>query len=209
MIANLFDRAGNSDSSTISVLVETLRQIHEAKMRGTVSDGPPESSSPGPKRNADGEADAPLRYRSLRAGIEQAEARVRRREKGIERELREQASAAPSAAYQETLYLRCQRNNRSGGRFRCENRLGHRTEVRIVKHHFAREGAVLSAEPLLTVEPVCFPLEAGASAVISVTIDLSATIEIPTGALETSLDLIMEETRASKLWIEVDVYEIA
>jgi hypothetical protein len=207
MTANLFDRSGKSDSSTISVLVETLRQIHEAKTRGTVSGGLPVSPSPGPKRDADGEADAPLRYRSLRAGIEQAEARVRRREQSIERGLREQASA-PSAAYQETLYLRCQRNGRSGGRFRCENRLGHRTEVRVVKHRFVCEGAVLRAEPLLTVEPARFQLEAGASAVISVMIDLSATIEIPTGALETSIDLIMDEARAFKLWIEVDVYEI-
>jgi hypothetical protein len=208
MTANLFDQAGKSDSSTISAIVETLRQIHEAKARGTVSDSPLGSSYPRATRNADDEADAPLRYRSLRAGIEQAEARVRRREESIERRLREQANA-PFAAYQETLYLRCQRNGRSGGRFRCENRLGHRTEVRVVKHRFACEGAVLSAEPLLSVEPECFPLEAGASAVISVTIDLSATTEIPIGALETSLDLIMDEARAFKLWIEVDVYEIA
>jgi hypothetical protein len=208
MTANHFDRAVNSDSSTISVLVETLRQIHGAKTRGTVSDGPPEPSSPEPKRDVDGEADAPLRYRSLRAGIEQAETRVRRHEESIEQRLRERASS-PSAAYQETLYLRCQRNSRSGGRFRCENRLGHSTEVRVVKYRFACEGAILSAEPLLTVEPEHFPLQAGASAVISVTIDLSGTTEIPTGALETSIDLIMDEARAFKLWIEVDVYEIA
>ena len=208
MTADLFDRAGKSNSSTIFALVETLRQIHEAKTRGTEPDGPSGPSSPGSIRDANDEPDAPLRYRNLRAGIEQAEARVRQREEGIERRLRERASA-PSAAYQETLYLRCQRNGRSGGRFRCENRLGHRTEVRVVKNRFACEGAVLSAEPLLTVEPECFSLEAGASAVISVTIDLSATTEIPTGALETSLDLIMDEARAFKLWIEVDIYEIA
>jgi hypothetical protein len=208
MTTNLFDRAGESDSSTISVLVETLRQIHQAKTRGRASDGPAESSSPLSKRDVDGEANAPLRYRSLRAGLEQAEARVRRREESIERRLRERASAPP-AAYQETLYLRCQRNGRSGGRFRCENRLGHRTEVRVVKHRFTCEGALLGAEPLLTVEPECFPLEAGASAVISVTIDLSPTTEVPTGALETSLDLVMDEARSFKLWIEVDVYEIA
>jgi len=185
-----------------------LRQIHDAKTRGTVSDDPAESSSPGPKRIADDESDAPLRYRNLRTSVEQAEARVRRREERIERRLREQTSA-PSAAYQETLYLRCQRDGRSGGRFRCENRLDHRTEVRVVKHRLACNGAVLNAEPLLIVKPECFPLEDGASAVISVTIDLSATTGISTGTLETSLDLIMDETRAFKLWIEVDVYEIA
>ena len=140
-----------------------------------MSDGP-ELASPEPKRDADDETDAPLRYRSLRAAIEQAEARVRRREESIVQRLREQTNS-PSAAYQETLYLRCHRNGRSGGRFRCDNRLGHRTEVRVVKHCFACEGAALSVEPLLTVEPECFSLEASASAVISVTIDLSATTE--------------------------------
>ena len=67
----------------------------------------------------------------------------------------------------------------------------------------------MSPEPPLTIEPECFSLEAGGSAIISVTIDLSATNEIPIGALETSLDLIMGEARAFKLWIEVDVYELA
>jgi hypothetical protein len=208
MTANLFDRAGKSDASTISILVETLRQIHDSKTRGTVSDDLAELSSPGPKRFADGEPDAPLRYRNLRTSVEQAEARVRQREEGIDQRLRERASA-PSATYQETLYLRCQRNGRSGGRFRCENRLAHRTDVRVVKNRFACEGTLLSAGPLLTVEPERFGLEADASAVISVTIDLSATTEIPTGTLETSLDLIMDEARVFKLWIEVDIYEIA
>jgi hypothetical protein len=208
MTADIFDRAGKSDSSTISALVETLRQIHEAKTRGTEPDGPSGSSSRGSIRDANDEPDAPPRYRRFRTNVEQAEARVRRREESIERRLRERASA-PSAAYQETLYLRCQRNGRSGGRFRCENRLAHRTEVRVVKNRFACEGALLNAEPLLTIETERFLLEAGASAVVSVTIDLSATTEIPTGALETSLDLIMDEARVFKLWIEVDVYEIA
>ena len=208
MTADLSDRTGNSPSSAISVLVETLRQIHEAKKRGAVAGVPPESSSSKQAPNTDCEADAPLRYRSLRTGIERAEARVRQHEKDIEQRLREQSSS-PTAAYQETLYLSCQRNGRSGGRFRCENRLGHATDVRVVKHRFACNGALLSAEPLLTVEPEYFPLEAGASAVISVTIDLSATIELPIGVLETSLDLIMDEARVFKLWMEIDVYEIA
>jgi hypothetical protein len=205
MAATLFDRAGKSDASVISMFVEMLRQIHEENTRGLVSDRPAGPSFPRPKRDADGETDAPLRYRGLRARIEQAEARARQREESIERRLRERPSAPP-AAYQETLYLRCQRNGRSAGRFRCENRLGHRTEVRVVKRRFMREGTLLSAEPLLTVEPERFPLEAGSSVVVSVKIDLSP--EVSTGALETSLDLVMDEVRAFKLWIEVDVYEI-
>src|ERR1700759_1309910 len=108
MTAKLFGRTGKSDP-TISVLVDTLRQIHEANTRRAMSDGPTDSSSPGLKRNADSEVDAPLRYRSLRASIERAEERVRQREESIEQRLREQASAK-SAAYQETLYLRCQLN---------------------------------------------------------------------------------------------------
>jgi hypothetical protein len=200
MTASPFDRARGSGAPTISALVETLRQIHEDKTR--------DLSPASPDPSAQGDAEPARRYRSLRKELELAEANARRRDETVERGFRERAKAAP-APYQETLYLRCQRHGRSAGRFRCDNRLGQKTDVRIVKRRWTSQSALISVEPSLTVEPERFPLEADASAVVSVSIDLTSSPEISTGVLETSLDLVMDEALALKLWIEVDVYELS
>ena len=68
----------------------------------------------------------------------------------------------------------------------------------------------MSAEPLLTVEPERFWPEADASAVIfSDNRFVYYDRNFRPARFETSLDLIMDEARVFKLWMEVDIYEIA
>jgi len=44
--------------------------------------------------------------------------------------------------------------------------------------------------------------------VLTVALDLAALPELKAGKLETSVDLVMNDGLALKLWIEADVYEL-
>jgi len=179
------------EDAGMAELVEALRKLHEDKQRQAKTEAKPE-------------AEPAQRYQALRQSLESGEARVRQREAGIERAVKQQA-----APYQETLYLQVARGGRTAGRFRCENRLAQAAEVRVALRRVTLAGAPLEREPGFTVTPERLTLEAGGAAVLTVTLDLAALPELASGKLETSLDLVMNDGLALKLWIEADVYELA
>jgi hypothetical protein len=175
------------EDSGMAELVEALRKLHEDK-----------------QRQAKPEAEPARRYQALRQSLESGEARVRQREAGIDREIQRQA-----APYQETLYLQVARGGRTAGRFRCENRLAETAEVRVALRRVTLAGAALAPSPRLVVTPERFQLAPGASAVLTLTLDLASLPELASGKLETAVDLVMNDGLALKLWIEADVYELA
>jgi len=63
----------------------------------------------------------------------------------------------------------------------------------------------LDARPTLTLHPDEFSLGAGESRLVYVTIDLSC-LNLSKGIIETSIDVLMDDSLALKLWVEVDVY---
>ena len=176
--------AHRPEDPAMAELVEALRKLHEEKSRT-----PPKVE---PAR----------RYQALRQSLEGADARVRRRDDRIESELRREA-----APYQETLYLQVERGGRTAGRFRCENRLAVEAEVHVTPRRVTLAGAPLEREPRFVVTPERLTLAPGGAAVLTVTLDLAALPELKAGKLETSVDLVMNDGLALKLWIEADVYE--
>jgi len=114
------------------------------------------------------------------------------------------ASAAP---YQETLYLQCARGGRTAGRFRCMNRRNRRTSVTSALRPFRMNGLPQAAAPMLTIRPGSFALDAGASEIIAVEVDLGPCPDLVDSNLQTSIDLHMNDAVALKIWIEIHVYE--
>lgn len=156
-------------------------------------------------------ANGSLGYRGLREELDRVEATARRHATFVERAIAQTApgrSSSGASFYQETLYLRCRRLGRSGGRFRCENFRGRRTEVRVFSRSFTAGAADLLAQPGMVLRPDDFVLGAGESRVVAVEIDLSACTDLAIGTLQTSIDLLMDDAVALKLWLEVDVYDL-
>jgi hypothetical protein len=177
--------ANRPEDPAMAELVEALRKLHEDKQR---------QANPEPAR----------RYQALRQSLEDSEARARGHSAGIDRAVKRQA-----APYQETLYLQAARGGRTAGRFRCENRLTETAEVRVAPRRVTLAGAPCEHEPRFVVTPERLTLAPGASAVLTVTLDLASLPELASGKLETSVDLVMNDGLALKLWIEADVYELA
>jgi hypothetical protein len=182
-MTNAFDDAKVS-LAAIPGLVEALRRVH--------AEDPGFSGAPAPA------AEGLSLYRRLREGLARAEARARN----------EAAARPPPALRQETLYLNCRRAGRTAGRFRCENALGREVEMRIVTRPFSIGREALTSPPKLLVSPAQLKLPADGSVVIAVQADLAPCPEISGHGLQTSLDLILDEALAIKLWIEIDIYEL-
>lgn len=182
-MTNAFDDAKVS-LAAIPGLVEALRRVH--------AEDPSFSGAPAPA------AEGVSLYRRLREGLARAEARARS----------EAAARPPPGLRQETLYLNCRRGGRTGGRFRCENTMGREVEMRIVARPFSIGRGPLASRPKLVVSPAKLELPAGGSVVVAVQADLAPCPEISGHGLQTSLDLILDEALAMKLWIEIDVYEL-
>jgi hypothetical protein len=147
------------------------------------------------------------RYRELRGRFDRLERDVRQHAATVDR-LLDRASPAPgAAAYQETLYLQCPRGGRTAGRFRCVNRRDRRTSVISSLRPFTMNGMPEAAVPMLTIRPGSFALDAGASQIISVEVDLAACPDLVDGDLQTSIDLHMNDAIALKIWVQIHVYE--
>jgi hypothetical protein len=158
------------------------------------------------RRGSDGQTERSGRYRELRSELDRIEAEAKRRAGAAENFLARKRPE-PAAFYQETIYLRCRRFERSGGRFRCENLRGRKTEVRLASRSFTADAGDLIEQPQLRFSPERFVLDAGQSMVVGVEVDCSECSQTPIGALSGSADLLMDEAIALKLWIEVDVYD--
>jgi hypothetical protein len=150
------------------------------------------------------------RYAALQGQFDRMEREVRQHGVAVDRlvsgNTKGAATPVGAIAYQETLYLQCQRRGRTGGRFRCVNRRGQRTSVVSTLRPFTMNGAPAAA-PILTVRPGSFALDAGASAIVSVEVDLESCVELADGTLQTSIDLHMNEAVAFKIWIEIELYD--
>jgi hypothetical protein len=149
-------------------------------------------------------------YRELRHRVERMEREARHHAEWVERltwHLTQGQKSEGAAFYQETLYLRCQRGHRSGGRFRFENCRGRRASVTALRRPFTTRGERLTIDPGVTLQPDSFFLDARDSRVVFVEIDLAPCSNLPIGTIDSSIDLLLDETMVLKLWIEVDVYE--
>jgi hypothetical protein len=175
------------DPGAIPRLVEALRRLYTEGVDFSIA---PSAARP--------KSESASLYGRLRERLARAEARVRSDA---------EARRSPTL-FQETLYLRCQRGHRTGGRFRCENALGREAELRIAARPFSAGREPLSVEPALVVTPTALKLASDASTVITVHVDLAPCSEISRGVIEASLDLILDEALTMKLWIEIDVYEL-
>jgi hypothetical protein len=154
---------------------------------------------------------AARQYSALRDRFDRLERNVRQHAVTVDRLLNPDspppgmpASAAP---YQETLYLQCARGGRTAGRFRCMNRRNRRTSVTSALRPFRMNGLPQAAAPMLTIRPGSFALDAGASEIIAVEVDLGPCPDLVDSNLQTSIDLHMNDAVALKIWIEIHVYE--
>ena len=144
------------------------------------------------------------RYRELRGRFDRLERDVRQHAETVDRLLNGNSPAPGAAAYQETLYLRAAQGARAAGRFRCANHRRHRVTVASVQRPFTMDGEPLADPPTLTLRPGGFCLEPETSREVIVEVDLAACQK--PSKLETSIDLLMNDAVAQKLWIEIDVY---
>ena len=213
---------GQSEPS-IPNLVEALREIHEGRsVQGERRAASPLTHASGSRtaelaterdqlnraaKSGPGTSDVSEQYRELRDGVERMERDARRHAELVDRLTRRRTAPELAAFYQETLYLRCARGGRTGGRFRCENRQTRRTSVTVCRRPFAAEGKDLPAGLALAIHPETFSLEAGESAIVRIDLDLGPCADLRLDAVATSVDLLMDDAIALKLWIEVDVYE--
>ena len=146
-------------------------------------------------------------YSALRGQFDRLERDVRQHAATVDRLLNRASPTPGAAAYQETLYLQCSRGGRTAGRFRCVNRRDRRTSVTSSLRPFTMNGLPKAASPMLTIRPGSFALDAGASEIISVEVDLAACPDLVDGDLQTSIDLHMNDAIALKIWVEIHVYE--
>jgi hypothetical protein len=147
------------------------------------------------------------RYGALRGRLEGMEREARENSEAVDRLLGfDSARKSTRPAYQETLHLQCPQGGRSGGRFRCVNRRGQRTSVSAVPRPFSTTSKPLQTEPMLTLRPDNFCLEAGQSQLVWVEVDLAPCSGLASGTLGTSIDLLMNDAVGLKVWIEIDVY---
>ena len=113
-------------------------------------------------------AETPL-YAAIRAGLARLEREARRHaeviDRLVDRNAAASATAARSAPYQETLYLQCVSQGRSGGRFRCINRRAKRAAVASLIRPFTLNGEALAETPTLSLRPSAFFLDPGESRV--------------------------------------------
>jgi hypothetical protein len=232
MAMTLLESLLRQSETSIPQIVEALREIHEGRCaqkerHGGLDPARPAAAAPVPQatespaaelakarddlasaaRFGSGAVDDLHQYRELRDGVERMERDARRHSELVDRLTRRRIAPERGAFYQETLYLRCQRGGRTGGRFRCENWRTRRTSVIAYCFPFVADGRELPAGPAVTVHPETFSLEAGESAVVRIELDLAEWASLQLGALATSVDLLMDDKIALKLWIEVDVYE--
>ena len=153
---------------------------------------------------------ASMRYGALRGQVDLFEEQARQYFAKIDRLLRREGPAHPAAhpaPYQETLYLQCRRGGRTAGQFRCVNRRERKVSVSLATRPFIYNGEISAPTPLLTVQPVGFPLDPGEVTVIRVDVDLHRCVDFAAGTLKTSIDLRMDDAIALKLWIEIALYE--
>jgi hypothetical protein len=119
-----------------------------------------------------------------------------------------QSAVSGAAAYQETLYLQCLQAGRTAGRFRCVNRRSRPTSVTTSVREFSIRSASGIAAPTVTVRPSSFLINSECSEIISVEVDLAACPELVNEDLRGSIDLIMNDEIALKIWMEMHVYEL-
>jgi hypothetical protein len=161
-------------------------------------------------REAAFEPEAVRRYSALRNRLDRLEQDARQHAAVVDRFLNHDPStvgqrdgAVPS---QETLYLQCQRAGRTAGRFRCVNRRSHRASVTLSPRPFTINGVPQTAAPIMGIRPDSFALAPGASAMLTVEVDLGSCPDLLDN-LQTSIDLHMNNAIALKIWIEIDVYD--
>jgi hypothetical protein len=87
------------------------------------------------------------------------------------------------------------------------NRRGQLTSVRSSLQPLIVNGQPSTAMPILSLRPDSFSLDAGASAIVSVEVDLSPCPDLVNTTLQTSIDLHMNDAVALKIWIEIDLHE--
>jgi hypothetical protein len=232
------NRTVKPEFSSIPQLVKVLQRIHDGRRSRSVGPNPSPRSAideeqPGfadllfgfadqtgdlerqlgsvKDPDADIGLDGPRRYQVLREELDRVEDEARRSAEIVERSMAQTARnrfSTGASFSQETLYLQCRRLGKSGGRFRCESLRERRTEVQALSGRFKTGAMVLPDQPQLVLRPDNFVLEAGESKVIDVEIDLSACANLAIGTLQASVDLLMNDAVAIKLWIEVEVYDV-
>ena len=176
------------DMAEIPSLVETLRRVHEGRAEADQKPAPAAETS--------------LRG-ALRAGVEWMEREARRHAEFVDR-LTQTPAPAKTAPYQQTLYLQGPCGGRTGGRFRCLNRREAEVEVGARLRPFSLGGAPVATAPALTLKPAGFLLKPGEARLVEVAADLADCAD--PGRYESSVDILMNEAVALKLWIEIDVY---
>lgn len=219
-MTGLLDGLMRRDKAAIPGLVDALRDIHQGRPTALPLAAPPSlakllvdsvrNSRENLSRLLETAAPRPAehRYAELRQHVERLE-RVGAERAETVRSAFESGAAVPakSTQYQETLYLQCVRGGRAAGRFRCLNRRAQRTAITTTLRPFTIDARPVAMAPSLTIRPGGFVLEAGAAAIVAVELDFASCPDLVASPLQTSIDLLMDDAVALKIWIEVEVYD--
>ena len=159
---------------------------------------------------AKGVVPTPSSYDEVRRYFLDFQTQLRRQKLAIESLVGKtfEASALPSApVFQQSLHLRCPRDGRTAGRFRCVNRTDRRTTVTIASEPFLGDATGPLEGATITATPATCALDPQESQTFIVDVDFSTCSKGPDREAGAAIEIAMDGELAMKVWIAVELDE--
>lgn len=193
------DSQPHGASPTTLLFLESIRRASEQIVRAL------------PQQSSFSQSPLAAAYARLREHFGEIEHIARQHRASINSDAERQRPAGATAArtgfYQQTVYLQCEAEGRTAGRFRCINSRTQGVRVTSSLQPCTVKGEPLDAAPAITLCPGAFSLEPGAASIVAVEVDCTACGALREGTIQTSVDLHMDDRLALKVWIEIMLHD--